>query len=168
MFDSGSRPGEGNSPGIIYSLKALGATSSVGISHPRRTFRHRARGRTRAAEADPGSHPLLVFGLSHGVYSSDDLFGRAILAERLDRRHRRLWLSSILGVGGIRRGEIAQRNSHAARTILCDSLRNWAKIATASRLEPMANRLEEIVRRKQALIDKAARERAEWHAFAAN
>jgi uncharacterized membrane protein YqjE len=26
MFDSGSRPGEGNSPGIIYSLKALGAT----------------------------------------------------------------------------------------------------------------------------------------------
>jgi len=26
MVDSGSRPGEGNSPGIIYSLKALGAT----------------------------------------------------------------------------------------------------------------------------------------------
>ncbi|MGZ8467112.1 MAG: phage holin family protein [Candidatus Binatia bacterium] len=26
MLDSGSRPGEGNSPGIIYSLKALGAT----------------------------------------------------------------------------------------------------------------------------------------------
>lgn len=26
MVDSGSRPGEGNSPGIVYSLKALGAT----------------------------------------------------------------------------------------------------------------------------------------------
>jgi uncharacterized membrane protein YqjE len=26
MLDSGSRPGEGKSPGIIYSLKALGAT----------------------------------------------------------------------------------------------------------------------------------------------
>ena len=66
MFDSGSRPGEGNSPGIIYSLKALGATLASAFHTRVELFVTELEEERERLKQTLIFTLLLVFGLSMG------------------------------------------------------------------------------------------------------
>lgn len=67
MFDSGSRPGEGNSPGIIYSLKALGATLASAFHTRVELFVTELEEERERLKQTLILTLLLVFGLSMGL-----------------------------------------------------------------------------------------------------
>ncbi len=66
MLDSGSRPGEGNSPGIIYSLKALGATLASAFHTRVELFVTELEEERERLKQTLIFTLLLVFGLSMG------------------------------------------------------------------------------------------------------
>lgn len=66
MLDSGSRPGEGNSPGIIYSLKALGATLASAFHTRVELFVTELEEERERLKHTLIFTLLLVFGLSMG------------------------------------------------------------------------------------------------------
>ena len=67
MFDSGSRPGEGNSPGIIYSLKVLGATLASAFHTRVELFVTELEEERERLKQTLILTLLLVFGLSMGL-----------------------------------------------------------------------------------------------------
>ena len=66
MVDSGSRPGEGNSPGIVYSLKALGATLASAFHTRVELFVTELEEERERLKQTLIFALLLVFGLSMG------------------------------------------------------------------------------------------------------